>query len=80
VSTGGGDPHALPSGSNAPERVAYIGAFVDQARWLIEVHTARGDSVQQRATALLGLIGVMLSLILTGLADRAVPRVVPAPA
>jgi len=44
VSLDGGDAHALSSGSNAPDRAGEIGAFVDQARWLIEVHTARGET------------------------------------
>lgn len=46
-------------------------AFTEQARWLVELHNTRADGVQQRAMSLLGLVGVMLTLLLTGLtSDR----------
>ncbi|GAB3716540.1 hypothetical protein GCM10028815_34700 [Mariniluteicoccus flavus] len=41
-----------------------IEQFIDQARWLIDYHDRRGESLATRAVALLGFSGVMLALIL----------------
>lgn len=40
-----------------------VQAFIDQARWLIEYHSQRGDAVITRSVALLGFTGVMLALV-----------------
>ncbi|WP_182378704.1 hypothetical protein [Nocardioides sp. WS12] len=41
-------------------------AFTTHARWLIDYHDKRGDSLTTRATALLGFTGVILVLLLRG--------------
>jgi hypothetical protein len=41
-------------------------AFIAQARWLIEYHDRRADSLTTRATALLGFSGVILALLVRG--------------
>ena len=45
---------------------AEIEAFTEQARWLIEYHDKRGESLTTRATALLGFSGVILALLMRG--------------
>lgn len=41
-------------------------AFTTHARWLIDYHDKRGDTLTTRATALLGFTGVILVLLLRG--------------
>lgn len=40
--------------------------FLEQARWLLAWHNDRSEALASRATALLGFIGVILALVLTG--------------
>lgn len=47
--------------------VGEVGAFTEQARWLLDFHNKRSDSVAQKAIALLGFIGVILALVPAGL-------------
>lgn len=41
--------------------------LVEQARWLLDYHNRRNDSLGQRAVALLGFTGVVLALVPTAL-------------
>jgi hypothetical protein len=41
-----------------------VDRFIDQARWLLEYHDRRGESLYTRALGLLGFVGVTLALIL----------------
>jgi len=50
------DPAMTPS-AEADEAV-----FIEQARWLLEYHDRRSESVSTRAVALLGFAGVILAL------------------
>lgn len=46
--------------------------FIDQARWLLEWHNRRGETFTTRAVALLGFVGVFLTLLLQGAALRGI--------
>lgn len=41
-----------------------ISRFIEQARWLLDYHDRRGESLSTRAVALLGFVGVALALLL----------------
>lgn len=47
------------------EPVEEIERFTEQARWLITYHDNRGESLCNRAVALLGFVGVILALLLS---------------
>jgi hypothetical protein len=47
---------------------AELEILIDHSRWLLEYHDRRGDSISQRAAALLGFVGVILALLPTALA------------
>jgi len=54
-----GASETLETDVNEPE----INEFIDQARWLLEYHSKRSDSISTRAVALLGFAGVVLALV-----------------
>lgn len=58
-----------------PSTRSDLEVLVGQARWLVEAHQHRSDSIGQRAATLLGMVGVLLGLILSGLSDKLVPVV-----
>lgn len=66
------DPAGCRFNSDTPH-AEEIGVFIEQARWLLEYHDRRSESVSTRAVALLGFAGVVLALLLQArLPDRVV--------
>lgn len=63
--TGEGKP-AVGSSKPPPVDPAEIGVFIDQARWLLDYHDRRSESLSTRAVALLGFAGVVFALVLQG--------------
>lgn len=56
-----GDAEKLPPGSDSE-------LFIDHARWLMEWHSKRSESITARAVSLLGFVGVVLALMFQGAA------------
>lgn len=61
------DPAPIAPPRDRESDRAELALLIEQARWLLDYHNRRNDSLGQRSVALLGFTGVVLALVPTAL-------------
>lgn len=61
------DPALVAPARDRESDRAEFALLIEQARWLLDYHNRRSDSLGQRSVALLGFTGVVLALVPTAL-------------